>query len=171
MADTDEQEDRVAEQDATDNGAASNPDAAVLAQAVDPEAVEKVLRSERAAAKAANRRAEQLAAKITEYENRDKTDLERATSKAEEAAAELAQYKHRALAQAAAIDAGIADWWERLRGADEDELRADAKKLAKRVGQQQSPVPDLGAGPRSGSKPTQTGSMAFSNYLREKARS
>ena len=71
-------------------------------------------------------------------------------------------------ARAAAIEAGIPDLWDRLKGDDEAELLDDAKAMAERLGVGRQPARDLGAGARDAAPAT--GNAAMNERIRRSAR-
>lgn len=106
----------------------------------------------------------------------ERSELEKATTRAEAAERRTAELEHESLARTAAIEAGIPEWWDRLKGANADELASDAQKVAAGVGarspeqqQQRVSTADLGAGAREQSTPA-TGSAGFSETIRRRAR-
>lgn len=125
---------------APDPGADPNPKpdpqpddaAAIAAAAKDPEAVEKALRSERAAAREARKKAEAAEAKVREYEDRDKSASERAETRAKDAEDRAVKAELKALrlevATAKELPSSLAG---RLQGNTQEELEADADQLLK----------------------------------------
>lgn len=108
----------------------------------------KALDEERAARKAAEKAARDTAAKLKEYEDRDKSEADKlAEREAGIAARELTILKHEVAAEAK-IDPALAP---RLQGTTRDELLADAKALAKQF-PAAAPVPAIVPG---GGKPTE----------------
>jgi hypothetical protein len=104
-------------------------------------------------------------ARLKALEDRDKTELERVTgdlatvtAERDELRAQVATFEQSTLKQRIAADAGIPQWWQRLHGATEEELLADAKQIADQLGAQPNgATPDLGAGARSGAADPRSG--------------
>lgn len=98
---------------------------------------------------------DELARVVKERDDAGKTELERLTAERDELRARVDELERGATerdradrARAAATDAGIPEFWDRLRGETEEELKADAKAMAERFGVTSSPTRDLGAGAR-----------------------
>ena len=78
----------------------------------------------------ANKEAETLRLKLKEYEDRDKTEMERLTERAEAAERAAAETELRALRIEVAAEKGLTPAQaKRLVGSTRDELEADAKEL------------------------------------------
>lgn len=106
-------------------------------------------------------------ARIAELENAGRSELERKTADVDrltatlgerdariaELEAQLADLDRNELRRDVASKAGIPDLWQRLNGATEQELAADAAALAERIGVG-GRTPDLGAGARPGGTPS-----------------
>lgn len=101
---------------------------------------------------------DELAQRLRVIEDADKSELEKAqttlgqheqTIAARDA--RIVELEREMLARAAAADAGIPNHWARLRGASEDELKADAEALAVDMGRAAttSSSAELGAGARA----------------------
>ena len=124
---------------AADAGGAGDDDAAL------GEAGKEALKRERAAAKAERKRADELAAKVKEYEDRDKTEAEKREEKLKDAEARAVAAERQVLVHQVAAKKGLtgdlADLAERLVGETKEELEKDADKLIKSVGA-------TGSGPR-----------------------
>jgi hypothetical protein len=116
------------------------------------DAGQKALAAERKARKISDRAAADALAKIKEYEDRDKSDLEKATETAKSAAEERDAAKAEALRLRIAIKHGISDEDAELflTASDEDTLTRQAEKLSERfaAGGPKSPKPDLSQGAR-----------------------
>lgn len=90
----------------------------------------KALEAERRARTAAERQAKALESRLAEFEAAKLSDLERAQKEAQTAQAELAEYRLTTMRQKVALEKGVpAALVDRLRGADEAELTADADEL------------------------------------------
>lgn len=132
------------------------------------EGLKAALTQERQARKGLDKELRDIRTQLTQFQDRDKTDLEKATSRAETAESRLAEFERRDLARTIAADAGIPDLWEALHG-DEDRMRDLAKRLAEKVGTAATLNPsDLGAGVRGGSDGL-TGSRAMTAQIRKAA--
>ncbi|MEU2724070.1 hypothetical protein [Streptomyces smyrnaeus] len=112
-------------------------------------------------AKSAQKQLDELTAKLQEYEDAKKSDLdklsERATTaeqRAEQAQAELLRYR-------VARDKKIpAEWVDRLRGSTQEDLEADADSLLEALGEQQRrQTPSYDGGVRQTAKPTDMNSL------------
>jgi hypothetical protein len=120
-----------ATQDTTDEPAAGNATSQATDEKFDREYVQK-LRQENAAAR---KRAQEAETRAKEFEDRDKSELEKAaeaaktaTVRAEEAEARLLRFE---AAAAAGLDSKHA---HRLQGSTKEELEADAKELVEQLG-------------------------------------
>lgn len=112
----------------------------------------KALAAERSARRAAEKAAAEAQAKVKEYEDRNKSELERLTEAATAAKAEADAARAEALRLRVAADTGLpADLHEFLVGDDEEQLRAKAQKLlaATAATEPRRPAPD----PTQGVKP------------------
>lgn len=95
------------------------------------EAGKKALAAERAAKKAAEKQASEFAARLKEYEDRDKTEAQKLADRAEAAEKRAAALELAAMRSQAAMAAGLpADLVERLRGETPEALAEDAAALA-----------------------------------------
>lgn len=105
------------------------------------------------ALKKANKEAETLRLKLKEYEDRDKTELQRLEERAAEAERAAAEREVQLLRYQVGAAAGLpADLIERLRGNSMEELASDAEKLQALFAQQQSRTTGaIDQGPRSDS--------------------
>ena len=130
--------------------------------------LKSALTRERSDRKALDKEARDLRARLAEFEDRDKSELEKIAARAEAAERELTGLKRRDLARTVATEAGIPDLWEYLPGDDEDAMRKKAKELAEKLGAGSgtggTPAADLGAGTRGESG--RAGSAGFSEQLR-----
>lgn len=117
------------------------------------------------ALKKANEEAAKLRAKVKEFEDADKTEIEKATTKAAQLEKDLAETTHRADRLEVALDKGLTlGQAKRLVGTTKEELAADADELLAELGEVKTPpgtkVPKkpkpTGAGsPKSGDDPSQ----------------
>lgn len=113
-----------------DEGKPETPDEQVVAQADKPDAVQNLIDRERDARKAEKQRADELAAKVKEYEDASKSEQEKLAEERDQLKREAEQAKADALRVRVALEKKLpADLIDRLRGNDEDELREDADKL------------------------------------------
>jgi len=107
--------------------------------------------------------------RLAELEESSKAELQKVTERAEQAEREASELKFSKLRGDIALETGIpADFVEFLTGADETALRAQAEKLASRLGAKADPEPEPAAdegpakadpvtgpyAPREGSTPT-----------------
>jgi hypothetical protein len=111
----------------------------------------KALDAERKARREAEKAAAALAAKVKEFEDSQKSELEKAAARAEAAEKAAAQAQAEALRLKVAAETGLpADLHEFLTGGDEESLRAQADKLkAATAAGRTTPRPD----PTQGAKP------------------
>lgn len=105
----------------------------------------------------ANKEAESLRLRLKEFEDRDKTELQKLaedhqTAEQRAAAAETALAKYK-VAAAKGVPAELVD---RLHGATEEELAEDADKLLSMLGARVTPDFDGGARTSSGAAPNMT---------------
>lgn len=113
----------------------------------------KALDAERAAKRAAEKRAKDLEARLKEFEDANKTEAEKAAARAEAAEKALAEMTAKALRLEVATEFKLdPDLHEFLTGSDEESLRAQAQKLAERFAatagpRQPKPDPTQGAKP------------------------
>jgi hypothetical protein len=97
----------------------------------------KDLRQENARQRKALKDAE---VKLREYEDRDKTELEKVTSRAETAEKTASEATGRLLRYEVAAAKGLTmDWVDRMRGDTRDELEQDADRLLEQLGEQYRP--------------------------------
>ena len=94
------------------------------------DAGKKALDAERREKRAAEKRAAELEAKLKEFEDRDKSELERAVERAEAAEKRAAEFETRSLRLEVAAEQGLTPAQaKRLVGETREELEADAKEL------------------------------------------
>ncbi len=118
----------------------------IASQAENPDAVSRAIKAERQAAKEARDRADELAAKVKEFEDRDKSEQERLAEAATTAEREASEAKAELLRLRVATSKNLPpELADRLRGDDEQELAADADRLLKLVGTQAPGPGDGGA--------------------------
>jgi hypothetical protein len=129
MADDANQGDTPKDAENTDAAKATTDDS-VVAQAEKPDAVKHALDAERASRKAAEKRANELAAKVQEFESANQSELEKLTgklTKAEQAAAKAeGQLLRFEVAKEKEIPAEAIDL---LNGSSREELEASADKI------------------------------------------
>lgn len=129
---------------------APDPDKELLSQADDPDAVRKALQREREAAKEAKRRADEFAAKVAEFEDRDKTETQKLSERAQSAEERATQAEMKALRFEVAVKKGLtgerAALANRLQGNTKEELEADADQLLTLLAEKQETSFD--GGPR-----------------------
>lgn len=88
---------------------------------------------------------------LKEYQDREKTDTQKATERAEAAEKALAEREAKLLRFEVAAAKGLdPDWAPRLSGSTKEELEADADKLLKKVGPDR---PNFDGGTRGGEPP------------------
>lgn len=116
----------------------------------------KALDAERSARRAAEKAAAEALAKVKQFEDRDKTELEKLTDQISKAKAEADQARAEALRLRVAAESGLpADLHEFLVGNDEEDLRSKAQKLMAATAaatdpRRPAPDPTQGAKPGSG---------------------
>ena len=126
-------------------------DDSVVAQADKPDAVKAALDAERARAKAAEKKANELAAKVEEFESANQSELEKLTgklTKLEQAKADAeAKLLRFEVAKEKEVPAEAVDF---LTGDTREELEAKADKILELVKSrtQNEPEPDFDGGPR-----------------------
>ena len=112
----------------------------------------KALADERKARSAAEREAKALKARLDEIEAASLSDLEKAQRAATDAATKLAEYETANLKMRVALEAGLPlEDVDRIKGGTEEDMLADAKSLAARLGKAAgTPKPDPSQGARGG---------------------
>lgn len=131
-----------------------------------PEAVEapdlgdagkKAIQSEREARKAADKRAEELAAELKAIKDAQLSEVERANQTAAEAAAELERLRTENIRASVALTKGVpADLIEFLTGKTEEEVTAKADLLLARLNAPKTPKADPSQGPSGTTKKLST---------------
>jgi hypothetical protein len=110
-------------------------DEEVTAQADHPDAVKRALEAERKAARDAAKRAEAAEAKVREFEEQGKSELEKATGKVQSLTNETKDLATENLKLRIALAKSVpAELIDRLQGSTKEELEADADKLLSLVG-------------------------------------
>jgi hypothetical protein len=101
----------------------------------------KALEREREQRKQSEREAKRLQDEIAQRDDVGKSESERARAqldrerqRADTAEARIAVMEREALAREIAAEAGIPTWWDRLRGDNARELRADAARVREQLG-------------------------------------
>ncbi len=125
------------------------------------DAGKKALAAERAAKRAAEKRAAELEARVKEFEDASKSEAEKAAARAEAAEKALAEMTQRALRLQVATETGLdSSLHEFLTGSDEESLRSQAEKLKAATAAQRAttPRPD----PTQGAKPNANGPTQLS---------
>lgn len=135
------------------------------------DAGKEALKRERAAVKAERKRADDMAAKIKEFEDRDKTEAQKQAEKLADtekraAAAERSVLVHEVAAKKG-LTGELADLASRLIGTTKEELEKDADKLLKSVGAAGGTSLDQGARGRKSSG--SSGNDAVNDWLRKGA--
>jgi hypothetical protein len=152
------------------NGVTPDPSSSgsTVTATVDVDGLKTALHQERQAAKQTKRELAAMQERLATFEDRDKTELEKAAARADAAERELSEFRTRETARSIATEAGVPDMWDMLHG-DEDNMKALAKRLAEKVANASPPPPgDLGAGVRS-SGTGLTGSKAMTEQIRRAA--
>lgn len=121
----------------------------VTSQANDPDAVGKALRSERAKAREAEKRAKAAEAKAKQYEDRDKSAQEKADERATEAEKRADAADRKLLRLEVASEKKLpAKLAARLSGDTREELEADADELLELVKEESSSSTSFDGGAR-----------------------
>ena len=140
-----------------------------MPEAADVDGLKTALHQERQQTRAFKKQLAELQGQLSTFQDRDKTDLERAAARADAAERELSEFRTRETARSIATEAGIPDLWEALHG-DEDNMKALAKRLADKMAAATPPPPgDLGAGARGSGNAGLTGTKAMSDQIRRAA--
>jgi hypothetical protein len=106
----------------------------IAAKAEKPDVVRRALQAEREKATKARKDAEALAAKLKEYEDRDKTDQERLAEERDTLKAKVTPLELENLRLRVAVEKKLpGELIDRLRGEDREEIEADADKLLQLV--------------------------------------
>lgn len=116
------------------------------------EAVLADLAKERNATKAAERQLAELAKRLQDYEDRDKTEAQKLAERAEQAERELSALRVESLRARVALNKGVpADLVEFLTGTDEESLNDQAERLLSRLAPSAPPRPsgDIDQGTRT----------------------
>lgn len=148
-----------------EQGTATEPDEQATGQQPDlGDAGKKALQEERRKAREATKQLTELQARLKEFEDRDKTELEKLTE-AHQTAEQRATAAERALARYRVATAkGIpAELVDRLQGSTEDELAEDADRLLTLIGARRTPDFDGGA------RTTAQGAPDMNQLLRQAA--
>lgn len=87
----------------------------------------------KAALRKANKEAETLRLKLKELEDRDKSEQQKALERAEAAERELASERAARLRLSIAAEFGITEVADAIAGSSEEEIRANAERLAERL--------------------------------------
>jgi hypothetical protein len=107
---------------------------AILKDAKNPDAVKNAIDRQKETAKAEKKRADDLAAKLKEIEDRDLSEKDKAEKRAAEAEQAATAAQARLLRFEVAADKKVpADLADLLQGATKEELEASAEKLLKHV--------------------------------------
>lgn len=144
------------------------PNDPVVAQAENPDAVKNALTAERAARKAEKQRADELAAKVEEFQQRDQSETEKLTGQRDkfktEAEAKAAENRRLRVALDKQLPVDLID---RLRGETQEELEADADKLLDLVKSRNEPEPepDFDGGAREPAPSPQTPEAAHNDSV------
>ena len=125
------------------------------------ESGKKALADERKARSAAEREAKTLKARLDVIEAANLSELEKAQRAATDAATKLADYETLNLRMRVALEAGLPlEDVDRIKAGSEEDMLADAKSLAARLGKTAAtPKPDPSQGARGGDAGTTTADM------------
>jgi len=143
----------------TENGTGSATDASTETSGNSPEltdAGKRAIAAERKAAREAQRRADELASRLKAFEDRDKTEQQRAMERAETAEKALRDAESRAIRYEVAAEKGLSvKQAARLIGSTREELEADADELLNDLGVsvRRVPVPSFDQGARGTAAP------------------
>lgn len=119
-----------------------------------PDRVKEVMRKERQQRREADKRANDLAARLKEIEDRDKTEAERLREQAEAAARESAEARAQLMRERVARRMNVPDELvDRLRGDNEEALEEDAKSLLGAITAREPEPPPRGPKPADGDTP------------------
>lgn len=136
----------------------------------------KALAAERDRAKKAEKEAAELRAKVKEFEDRDKSESEKAAERLAKAETAAAEASAKLLRLEVASEKGLTPAQaKRLQGATREELEADADELLASfpaaTGQPKAPVPDPSQGSKGDPKPPRPTSLnaAVSAALNKRA--
>ena len=110
------------------------PDAAAVAVAENPDAVKNAIARHQTAAKEAAKRAEAAEAKVREFEERDQSETEKITGQRDKFKSDAEEARVQNLRLRVALEKKLpSDLIDRLQGATQEELEADADKLLELV--------------------------------------
>lgn len=125
----------------------SGEETAVVEKAENPDAVRKLIDRERDARKAADKKAEELAAKVKEYEDAQKSEQEKLADERDSLRTEAQRAQAESLRLRVALAKKLPEELiDRLRGETQEELEADADTLLSLV--KPATASDLDAGAR-----------------------
>lgn len=132
----------------------ADPDAQLLEGARNPDAVARALRAERATAAAEKKRADDLAAEVQKYKDRDLSTQERLEARAARAEQDSAAHAVRLLRYEVAAAKGLPlRHAHRIQGATKVEMEADAAELVASLVVERE-RPDFDGGARRPARPT-----------------
>lgn len=141
--------DREAHREAIEDEFGNDPDAQILAQADDPDKVRKAIRAQKEIARKAKAERDAYAAKIAEYEDRDKTEQQKLAERATQFERELQLERQAKMLLEVAVEKGLvgerAALASRLQGNTKEELAADADALLALLADRQETGFDGGA--------------------------
>lgn len=126
------------------------PNDSVVAQAENPDAVKNALAAERAAKKAAEKRANELAARVEEFENANASEIEKAQGKVTKAEQRAEAAEAKLLRYLVAAEQEVpAEAVDLLQGTTREDLEASAAKILSLVkNRNTNEAPDFDGGPR-----------------------
>lgn len=102
----------------------------------------------------ANKEAEKLRLQLKEYEDRDKTELQKLTERSEAAERRATELEREAMRARVGADKGLPrKFWDRLRGDDEKEMASDADDLLAELAPDTKRRPSFDGGAKDGKAP------------------
>lgn len=143
-------------------------DDSVASQAENPDAVKNALAAERSRAKAAEKRANELAAKVEQFESANQSELEKLANKVTKAEQAKAEAEGRLLRFEVAAEKQVpADALDLLTGNSREELEAKADKLLELVKSrtETTETPDFDGGPREPAPESKTPDQAHADLV------
>jgi hypothetical protein len=149
--------DEATQQDPTQPDTTDKPDQSATDNLGD--AGKKALDAERREKRAAEKRANDLEARLREFEDRDKTEAQKLADRADAAEKRALDLETRALRLEVAAEKGLTPAQaKRLVGVTREELEADAEELVAtfKPAEEKVTVPDLDLGPRATGSPEPT---------------
>jgi len=112
--------------------------------------LKSALRTERSSRRDAEKELTDARTRLKEFEDRDKTELERVVTERDELRGQLTKLQTDSLKKQIATEVGMAELWEWLQGESAQQLRANAVKLREQMG---GPQPTDGGARQVGGPP------------------